>query len=174
MEDDVRPALQEMVRQAERVIDHQMRVWEQLDTKAEQMMRLSLLILAGAVTLATFFLQDSTVALDRVFLAVFVGAGLFVVVAILFFVASYTGFREDRRFRVGPSPAWLQRRAHYVGRSPMEHRMASLAAYREYFDANRGGIDLALRSRKRGLIFLVAGILLFVGAFVYVVGGAIL
>lgn len=166
--------LREMVREAERVVDHQARVWEGLDAKAEQLMRLALLTLAGAVALATFFLQQRDVVLDGIFLGLFLAAGLLVVMAILFIVSSYAGFRSDRRLGLGPSLGWLADRSARSGVTLDGHLRAVLAKYREDFEGNRASMDLALRSRQRGLFLLVGGIFGYAVAFVYVVGGSIL
>lgn len=166
--------LREMVREAERVIDHQVRVWERLDAKAEQLIRSALLTLAGAVALATFFLRQSEVLLDGLFLLLFLGAGLSIVLALLFFIASYAGFRSDRRLGIGPSPRWLADQAVRSEDSMADHLTAVLATYREDFRGNRAAMDLALRSRQRGLAALLVGILGYASAFAYVVGGSIL
>lgn len=166
--------LREMVREAERVIDHQVRVWEGLDAKAEQLMRLALLVLAGAVALATFFVQRPGVPFDAVFLAIFLGAGLLVVFAILYLLASYAGFRSDRRLSVGPAPAWLVDRSTRSDPSLRDHLRAVLETYRDEYEENRRRMDLAAESRMCGLALLVAGIGAYAAAFIYVVGGAIL
>lgn len=166
--------LREMVREAERVIDHQARVWEGLDGKAEQLMRLALLALAGAVGLATFLLQMRDVHLDEVFLALFLAAGFVVVLATLFFVSAYAGIRSDRRFDVGPAPAWLAERSHRRNPALGAHLREVLATYDEDYEANRRRMDLVARSRKRGVLMLVAGIAVYAVGFIYVVGRTML
>lgn len=166
--------LSELVREAERVLDHQVRVWEELDGKAEALMRLGLATLAGAVALATFFLQEPAVRLGTVFLAIFVAAGFLVVLSVLFFLASYVGLRTDRRLGVGPSPVWLERQAQRPANGLAAHHEAVLAVHRTDFESNRRRMDLAVESRRRGSLLLTAGVLLYAAGFIYVVGATIL
>lgn len=166
--------LREMVREAERVVDHQARLWEGLDAKAEQLMRLALLTLAGAVALATFFLQVQDIPLDETFLFLFLAGGLLVVLAVLFIVSSYVGIRSDRRFDVGPSPAWLVERSSHRNSTLEVHLGKVLETYEEDFATNRRRMDLVARSRRWGVLMLVWGTAVYAAGFIYVVGGTIL
>lgn len=163
-----------MVRASERVLDHQIRVWEELDDKAEEVMRLGLATLAGAVALATLFVREPGLALDPLFFGLFVTGGAFVVAAVLTVLTSYVGIRADRGVGLGPTPQWtLDRVAAYLG-EPLRFHGALLAVYADAFLDNEEKMNLAGRRRLWGIRGLVADVIVLTTAFIYLVGGAIL
>lgn len=166
--------LAEANRTSERILDHQIRMWGEMEDKAEHLMRLSLATLAGAVALTTLFVQVPDVTLDGAFFVLFLAAGVSVVVALLMVLTSYVGLRADRRVALGPAPAWLRDRLGDSPRDDAAYQLGILDVYADSFRENREKMDLARTVSRRAIRSLVVGVALSTGAFIYLVGGTIL
>lgn len=166
--------LAEAIRTSERILDHQIRMWGEMEDKAEQLMGLSLATLAGAVALTTLFVQVPDVTLDGAFFVAFLAAGMSVVLALLMVLASYVGLRADRRVALGPAPAWLRDRLHDNVPDDAVYQFGILDVYADSYRENRDNMDLARTVARRAIRSLVVGVGLYVAAFIYLVGGTIL
>jgi hypothetical protein len=102
-----------LVRDAERVIDHQVKAMEELDDESEHMLGLGVALLAGGLSIATFLVGGGSAPHPGwAFFCLLCAAGATNIVAILAFLESYVGFQHGTRLAVGPSIEWLRAKAN--------------------------------------------------------------
>lgn len=132
---DVR-LLREMVRESERLIDHQLQAMEQLDDKAEHMVGLSVALLAGGVALVGFMIQNLP---DRIgfWFALGVSCGVILNLgSIASFLRSYVGIAPHTELHVTPHPTWMLEKVHDEQWSLWRHLGSLVRSYAKYSDVN--------------------------------------
>jgi hypothetical protein len=104
------PLLRESLREAERVLDHQMGALQEVDYKAEQVLAVTLATTGGG--LAFFAYASAKVDPGRSFGFVLVFAVGFAanVLAAAAFLSGYLGFVNPTVVQAGPAPAWIAQR----------------------------------------------------------------
>jgi hypothetical protein len=147
--------LREMLREAERVIDHEVRAIEELDKKTAQALTLSLSGLSLFVLLGGFVGPKASPA----FLALFMVAGVLNAGAVYLLVKSYHGPESRAEVNVGPSPVWM---AEKLGTQEGlgDHYAAVLFGYAEYHIHNVRFMDEIKKARSNAV-----GLLSLAGAF---------
>lgn len=124
--------LAEMVREAERVIDHQVSVLKELERKSDRVTTTAQGLLAGAVILITFVTARVPTRADLPFLVLFSLAGLVNAVALLRSLDSFIGPRHHEAVSVGPSVDWIHRRSQERGWDAADHRLSVVRGLAEY------------------------------------------
>src|ERR1051325_3389938 len=147
-----------MLREAERVLDHEVQAIEQLDAKTSQALTLAISGITLLVVLGT--LAGTNVS--RSFLALLALAGLANAAAVHALIRAYHSLPSRAEVSVGPSPAWLAD-ALTVARSLREPMDSFLLGYRDYHSNNQAFIADMKRSRTVGVKLLVASALLYGG-----------
>jgi hypothetical protein len=158
--------LREMVREAERLVDHQLQAMEELDNKSEQMIKLSVALLAGGAALAGFTIRHLVAYAGGAFLAALGVAATLNGTAIVSFVASYVGLRHQTDAHVGPHPRWLKQKPVDEGWTLALHVGSLIQGYADYSDHNVGRMRTSARRRVRGLALLAAALIGYASAVV--------
>lgn len=159
--------LKEMMREQERVIEHQVHALEELDDKSEHMIRLAVAALAGAVALASLLLRGPDAIPGHSLLPLGVGAALNIAAMVLF-VDAYVGFRRHSEAYVGPDPRWVAQRAVDPGWNLEKHLVALIEDQPAYFDHNREVIERSVERRKVGVFTLLASLVGYTGGYIYI------
>lgn len=158
--------LAEMLREAEKIVDHQVQAIEEMDDKAEQMIGIGIGTLGGGLALAAF-LADRTGVTGIVapYSAVAIPLSLSVA-AILFFLESYIGILNPRSAAVGPDLRWIREKSNDSGWGLKDHYLSVLAAYPNFYDANMKKMEHSVTWRRRGLFVLMIAVASYaVGAY---------
>jgi hypothetical protein len=146
----------EMLREAERVIDHEVQAIEQLDAKTSHALTLAISGITLLVALGT--LAGANVS--RSFLVVLALAGVANGAAVHALIRAYHGLRSRGEVSVGPSPVWLAD-GLTVERSLREHLDSVLLGYRDYHLHNQAFMSDMKRSRAAGIRLLVLAAFLY-------------
>lgn len=165
-----------LVRDAERVIDHQVQAMEELDDKSEHMLGLGVALLAGGVSIATFLAgRESAPRPDWTFFCLLCAGGTTNIAAILAFLESYVGFRHGTRLAVGPSLEWIQAKANDPDWSLPSHRLSLLSeeGYPTYARVNSIKMAHSARARRLGLASVAAAVILYFAALADILAEAI-
>ena len=125
----------EMLREAERVLDHQVRALESQDHKTSQMMPLEIGMLGAALALRTFAAQ-SRVA-DVPFAILLTVSAVANLGALVFLLDAYIGLSSRRYVHVGPRLGWLAEKVLEDEWTMEDHCASLLADFRDYFTHNK-------------------------------------
>lgn len=165
--------LQEMLREQERVIDHQVRAIEELDDKSEHMIRLSMAALAGGVGLASLLPRATEVTPLIALLPLGIAAGLNLAARIAF-VDAYVGFREHAEAHIGPDPSWVARKAQADDWTLERHLLALIADHEGYSAHNGEVMEHTAARRRMGVYVLLASILAYAIGYIYILSGVMI
>lgn len=165
--------LGEMLREAERAIDHQVHAVERLDSKSQQLLNLGVAALAGGLAIATLTTQIPDKATGTLLLFALLLAGLLNILALLFFFEAYVGLRHHPELHVGPQLEWLKAKSLDPYWRPIDHFTSILGDYARYYSWNARQIARSAARRRWGLQALAGGLLLYVAAMSYIVAEAI-
>lgn len=160
--------LAEMVREAERVIDHQVSELKELDTKSAHVTTTAQALLAGAVILITFVTGQTPDRVDAVFLAIFTLAATINAVSLTRSLDALSGVRAPETVSLGPSPAWLAERSVEGDRGIPEHLRAVLRGLSSYEKANVKVMRQKADKRILTLRLLSAAVALYTTSLFYI------
>lgn len=161
-----------MLREQERVIDHQVRAIEELDDKSEHMLRLSIAALAGALTLASFLLRGPGQVPPLVLLP-FGSAAALNLCALVFLVDAYVGFRHHAEAHVGSDPAWVAERAGDPAWTLEQHMLTLIQDSPGFSAHNIQVMERATHRRRLGVYSLLVALVLYVVGYLYILSGVI-
>lgn len=159
-----------MLREAERAVDHQVRVMEEQDDKTERVRTLSVAALGGALALATFVRQFAP--LDGPFLVVFGAGALANLLALLRFLRAYVALPKARA--TGPDPRWIAEKANESTWSRERHLIALLQNYPAYFDHNAAVLARVVAERLAGLLLLTGSLGAYAAGAIYILGKGVI
>ncbi len=164
------PFLKELIREAERALDYQVRAFERADGRAEQMLGLAAGALVGGWGAASAALGNASGPPPPVFILLIGAGSLCTFISLGRLVRAYMGLRERSAVRVGPSPGWLL--AEALGPAPAleSHRREALRLHADNHAENLAGLFRAEKARAVAVRWLLAGILLFGSGFLYIAG----
>lgn len=158
---------------AERLVDHQVRAAEELDDKAEQMIRLAMVTMAGAMSVALFVGQEPDIQADAVSAVIYaVGLSANLLAAFLF-IHSYVGIGRPIELYPAPSVEWLEAKRDDADWTFHDHLASLISSYAEYSRANVARMTNSAGRRSRGLVWLFAAVLLYSTATALIVGRTI-
>jgi hypothetical protein len=161
------PLLRESLREAERVLDHQMEALQEVDDKAEQVLAVTLATTGGG--LAFFAYASAKVDPGRSFGFILVFAVGFAanVLAAAAFLSGYLGFVNPTVVQAGPAPAWIAQRTTDPSWSERDHLRSVIAGHARYF-ANNERIFRQVRAWTLGGFALLAlAVVCYAGAAFY-------
>lgn len=165
--------LAEMLRESERILDHQVKALEELDDKSEQMLGLGVALLGGGVAFGVLVTTSNALAVNSTFIGLLASAGLLNVAALAFFVGSYIGFVRHTEVHVGPSLAWIRDKSNEASWSLMDHYLSVLFDIPSYYDWNNRKSVAAARRRQVGVYVLLVAVALYGIAFLFILGNHI-
>jgi hypothetical protein len=165
--DDDLALLAEMVREAERVIDHQVRAKEAIDAKSQNALTVAIAALGGGLALGSLVLTRGAPT-DAFFLAAIAAGGGLNLGSVLVLLDAYMGLRLRRELAIGPSVAALSERALRDDWTWMDHGTTLLASLAEQYDQNGRAIEAAVARRREGLLLLVGSLAAYVVSMVYI------
>lgn len=161
-----------MLREQERVIDHQVRALEELDDKSEHMIRLSMAALAGGVGLASLLLRGMTPSAEVSLLPLGLAAFLNLV-ALTAFVDAYVGLKDHRSAQVGPDAGWVAQRAQDEDWSLEAHLLTVVTDHEIFSSHNLTAMERAATRRRFGVHLLLGSMLAYAITYIYMVSGVI-
>jgi hypothetical protein len=162
-----------MVDGAERLIDHQVRAAEELDDKAEHMIKVAIATLGGALTVALFVGQEPEIDATRSS-ALFFGVGLLLnLAAVVSFIDSYIGFRRPLELYPAPDIGWLNEKRSTVGWNLEVHLESLLSSYANYSESNVTKMEQSAQKRRAGLYILMTCVATYVLAIAFIVARSI-
>lgn len=156
--EDVEP-LAEILREAERVLDHQVQFLGELDDKVGQTLSLAVGLLMAASTLAAF-LSDRAHPWRLYALGLCAG-GLWNLAAALHLARACGLVDREVEARVGPDPGWLVERAHDPDWPPRRHDLQVLGAVHNSIEANDRMAAFVSEARAKGLRWLLAALMAY-------------
>ncbi len=162
-----------MAASAERLLDHQIRAAEELDDKAEQMIRLAIATMAGAITVALFVGQEPAIDADPLAAIIF-GVGLVAnLLAAFLFVHAYVGVGRPVELYPSVSAQWLLEKKQDDTWTVEDHLSSLVTSYAAYAESNVKKMERSAGRRTRGLFCLLAGIMVESVAIALIVGRTI-
>jgi len=144
-----------MVTDAERLLDHQVEAAQDLDAKAEHMIKLGAATIAGALAIGVLVADNADLEADRWSAGLFAVGVLLNMLAAFFFVDSYLGFRTQGELHVAPDSHWLCAKRDDPSWNLEQHLGSLIGSYAGYSDYNVGRMTQSTLGRKHGLICLV-------------------
>lgn len=139
---------------------------EQLDDKAEQMIKLGAALLAGGVALAGFAIKNLSQQVNIWFGVGTLGGLLLNLVAIGLFLRAYLGDGHHAELHVGPHPEWLSEKLDDPSWNWARHLGSLVRSFPAYSDENVARMQSSGTHRARGLVALVTAVLFFaIGTF---------
>ena len=162
--------LAEMLREAERAVDQQLKVLEELDDKSEQLLAVALATLGSGLALVTFASGREALLLDPSFRGL---VGLAIVsnlCALLAVLRGYVGAGQGRERFAGPSPRWLKEKANLSDWTMERHQVTVIGGFADWFDHNAALMDAQRRTHRLGVLVLAVAVLLYAWAGIYVLG----
>lgn len=169
-EEGERERLAEMVREAERVLDHQVRAAERLDERSQQGVALATAALGGALALGSLVAGSAPRSADHLFLPLLAGGGVLNLFALFQLLQAHAGLREGGTLRVAPGLAWLDSKAGQRTWTLLLHLRSVIAGARAYEEYNRRALLETAARRRRGLAALLASLAVYAAAYLYVFG----
>lgn len=166
MAGDDEPVLPEVLRQLERLIDHQARALEEQDDRTEQALTLSVAILGGALALAS--LVRSSAVLDGAFLALLGGSAVLNIAALAGFLRAYLGV--PKAVSVGPDPHWMSGKANDADWRMPDLLLSVVTDDPDYYAANGVILRRVAKEQLRGASLLVASLGGYAMATFYILG----
>lgn len=163
--------LRELLREAERVIDHQIRALGDLDRKSEQMITLGVAALGGGLAIGLLLVREASGPVGP--FVVILLAALANLVALAMFVNAYVGAPRPSEAHVGPSLNWLQQKANDPDWTGERHYISVLADHATYGGHNLGMMKHAARWRRQGLAWLGGALIGYLASLVFILGGRI-
>lgn len=161
----------ELLREAERVIDHQVRSIERSDSKSAELLRLGVAALAGGLALAALTAQYAPRAANTLVLFLFGAGGVFNLISLLFFLSAYTGFKRHPESHTGPRLSWLVTKANLPGWTLPEHVLSLLVALNSFEEHNVLELIRSADWRRRGLYALGIALVSYAGSTFFILGG---
>lgn len=159
--------LEEMVRESERVIDHQVRAIEEVDRKAAHLTTSAQAALGGGVLLATFVAADVPGRVDLLFLAAFSTGGILNVLSLTHLFGPVRGRERVERIGVGPDPEWVASKSRQTDWDLGVHLLSVLEGLSRYAATNRGMLRRKAVRRYRGLRLLSGALALYAASLMY-------
>lgn len=159
-------ALEELVRQGERLIDKQVDWLPEGDDKAEHFLFVASLDLSGVIPLIVFAFRQGPNAADRRFWVSLAAATAFLVGPFVEFLRAYTGVRRAPGLGVGWDPSRLREAAAEGDDLDDVHRSTLRGIEAWYRDLERQQSRDALH-RRRGVVLLLLSGSSISGAFLY-------
>lgn len=155
----------EIVREAERAVDHQVKDAEESDDKNEHLIGLSVALVGAEVAAYAYVRANSTVSgIASYAIPVAIGLALAALMALL---DAYVGLWRRGRVVTGPHPAWLALKANDPAWTSTEHMVAVAAAFQEVHAMNTAALGAAAASRRIGLGLLLASTACAAGGALY-------
>lgn len=146
-------------RDAERIVDHQIRAAEELDRKLEHLSTLGVASTGGGFALGGFIATQGGGAP----LFVLLGVGVLLnVAAIAFFMRGYGALRESVELGAGPDPTWLAAKAVEEGWNGDRHQKSVIRGLAQAFEENRQTGAFVSNQRKKGARLLLSGVAFYV------------
>lgn len=165
--------LNELVRQAERVIDRQIAAMRELDEKTGQMIRLAVAAAAGAIALGGLAGSPDTRLASLGFISAYLAGLLLNLTALAALLEAYVGLRVHTDLHIGPDLRWMAERSDRPGWSLRSHQSHLLEAYPTFGAYNARRMRRALAWRRRGLFGLGSGVACYVAAYIFILLGGI-
>lgn len=162
-----------MLREAERVIDHQVRALEELDDKSEQMITVTIAALAGGVAMGLLLAQES-LGLSSPAATLSLGlAGALNLLALGMFLFAYLGGTAHTEVEVGPSIRWLVEKSNDETWDEPTHLVSAISGFTEYDRHNIERMAHATDWRRRGLLVLFGSLFTYGATLLYIARGSI-
>lgn len=155
--------LAEMLREVERVVDHQVRWMKHQDDKTEQTLALATATLGGGLVLATFLHQ--TRASDIASLVLVASASSANLASLWRLLRAYLGV--PKLLRLGPHPGWIAEKSNDATWSKADHYLFLLAGFPRYYEQNAEMLARVARERLAGLRLLLVALLGYSSAAAY-------
>lgn len=160
------PFLMEMLREAERDVDHQVARLAELARKTEHLTTVGT-ALVGAEVAAYAYVASQGIG-SPVGRSLFVASASAALIALAVLLSTYVGFRHRLGVVVGPGGAWLAAKVNEPAWTPTEHLVALIAAYPRYMDENARILRAVHASQRGALVALLASTALAAGGGLYV------
>ncbi|MEA3200397.1 MAG: hypothetical protein QOE90_1825 [Thermoplasmata archaeon] len=159
MDDEPARAVLEILREAERVLDHQIRSLEELDDKIEQMLALGVGSLAGAFALAAFIASREPRWAG--YAAALASGALWNCAAVFYFARGYGIVDREVQAKVGPSTGWLAAQAQGPSPNLVEHGRLVVAVLHNSFEDNDETATFIAQQSRKGVRWLAAALMLY-------------
>lgn len=153
--------LREMVREAERAIDHQVRALENLDGKGAQTVTAAQAALAGAVALVAFVIGQAPGPVEPLTMVLFAAGAVANVVALVAQMGSARGRTVHDQVRVAPHHAWIEEKAKEQAWELERHLLSVLEGLARYAEGNLALMEIAARRRLHAQRALSMGLGLY-------------
>lgn len=161
------PLLWEILREAERAIDHQLTVLADLDERTGEMVKLGVATLGGGLVALAFLVDRAGVPESGSVRAAVVVCIVLNLMALMFFLDVYVGvFRRHQR-QAGADPQWLAERANDPTWRIDQHFLEVVAGHGTYFRENARLMATSAKSRRAGIVLLVAAVIGYMGVALY-------
>lgn len=161
-----------MLREQERVIDHQVRALEEQDDRSEQMIRLGIAALAGGIALGSLLVRGSTAPSGRILASLAIAAVLNLA-SIVLVVHAYVGFRRHSEGHVGPDPGWIAEKAMDGSWTLEEHLLSLIVDHPRYSDHNMTVMNRIADRRRKGVYLLLSSLLAYAVGYFYILSEVI-
>jgi len=152
------PILAELAREAERIIDVQLRAFERAEDRSDRLMSVSLAVLGGGLSVGAFVSAGDLPLTRDVALSLVVVGAAFNLASFLLFLRASPGLLEHHDARPGPAPSVLARRAANKTWGLADHYQVLIDAMAECHVENLANLAHALIARKRGLRLVLCAI----------------
>lgn len=158
------PVLREMLREAERAVEHQIHIAAELDDKTEQMITLGVGLVGAEVTAFAYVASRGVAAKGGI---VLVAGILAAFVGLVFLLDAYVGLRRRAFFETGPEIGWVVEKANDETWTEDDHLVAVLRTFPGCIRQNAATIDASSAARKAGLFLLLTSTALAAGGGLY-------
>jgi hypothetical protein len=161
----------EMLRVAERVLDHQVKAIEALDLKTQNAITLGVAALGGGLALGSLVTAQGRAGVDVWFAGVFGAGGLLNLAALALLIDANTGLRRQRFVRYGVHVSWL--RESWPDGSLRELRRSMVREIEDYAISNAHVMRAIASRRRQGLLVGFAAVTAYALALVYIVARSV-
>lgn len=103
--------LREMLREVERIVDHQVQALSELNAMSAQAATAAQAILAGGIVLVSIVASQFLDHVDIGFLALFTAGSIVNIHALMYLLAAYKGPGRYELVETGPEPLWVESKA---------------------------------------------------------------